>query len=52
MAQQDFVVVGAASAGCVPAHGLLLAARRLLLQEAGRPDEDRFIHMPATFVRV
>ena len=47
---QDYVIVGAGSAGCV------LAARlsedpdvRVLLIEAGPPDTNDFIHIPAAF---
>lgn len=48
----DCVVVGAGSAGCVMAHRLVTAGQRVLLLEAGPSDNDRFIRMPATFVRV
>ncbi|MBW7923281.1 MAG: GMC family oxidoreductase N-terminal domain-containing protein [Burkholderiaceae bacterium] len=48
----DHVVVGGGSAGCVVAARLALAGRSVLLLEAGPPDDDWFIRMPATFVRV
>jgi choline dehydrogenase len=54
MAQQTFdhVIVGGGSAGCVLAHRLVSAGRSVLLLEAGPADDDKFIHMPASFVRV
>ncbi|MEO8058518.1 MAG: GMC family oxidoreductase N-terminal domain-containing protein [Burkholderiales bacterium] len=54
MTQQSFdhVIVGAGSAGCVLAHRLVSAGRSVLLLEAGPADDDKFIHMPAAFVRV
>lgn len=48
----DHVIVGAGSAGCVVAHRLVSAGRRVLLLEAGPSDDNRFIRIPATFVRV
>lgn len=48
----DHVIVGAGSAGCVMAHRLVSAGHRVLLLEAGPSDDNRFIRMPATFVRV
>lgn len=48
----DHIVGGGESAGCVVANRLVLAGRRALLLEAGPADNDKFVHMPATFVRV
>jgi len=48
----DYVVAGAGSSGCVITNRLVAAGKRVLLLEAGPADEDMFIHIPATFVRV
>lgn len=48
----DAIIIGAGSAGCVVARRLVDAGLRVLLLEAGPPDNSPFIHMPATFVRV
>ena len=47
MADADYVVVGAGSAGCVVATRLAQAGARVLLLEAGPPDRHPMIHIPA-----
>ncbi|WP_255246745.1 GMC family oxidoreductase, partial [Burkholderia pseudomallei] len=48
----DYIVIGGGSAGCVFTHRLVSAGHRVLLLEAGPPDNSFFVHTPATFVRV
>jgi choline dehydrogenase-like flavoprotein len=48
----DYVIVGAGSAGCVIAYRLVKAGQRVLLLEAGPSHDVKYVHMPATFVRV
>lgn len=48
----DHIIIGAGSAGCVLAHRLVRAGRRVLLLEAGPSDQHPFVRMPAAFVRV
>jgi choline dehydrogenase len=43
----DYIVVGGGSSGCVVATRLVEAGYSVLLLEAGPPDKDIYIHMPA-----
>jgi choline dehydrogenase-like flavoprotein len=46
MADYDYVIVGAGSAGCLLADRLSADGARILVIEAGGPDRDPLIHVP------
>ena len=48
----DYVIVGAGSAGCILANRLSADGKhRVCLLEAGPPDRNPFIHIPAGFIK-
>lgn len=53
MQEFDYIVVGGGSAGCVVAARLSEDPKTsVLMIESGRRDDDKYIHIPATFFKV
>lgn len=53
MQDYDFIVAGGGSSGCVVASRLSENPQhRVLLIESGQADDDKYIHIPATFFKV
>ena len=51
--EYDYIVVGGGSSGCVVASRLSEnPTKHVLLIESGRRDDDKWIHIPATFFKV
>src|SRR5689334_6946688 len=47
----DYVIVGAGSAGCILAHRLSAAGHSVCVLEAGPPDRNPYIRLPAGFMK-